>query len=261
MRKQWVTLSKFLSLVLRHKPETIGLNLDEHGWIEIAALLEAAQRHKRPISREELDEVVFTNNKQRFSFSPDGLKIRANQGHSVAVDVGLQFASPPQFLFHGTVARFFDAIQAVGLSKMQLSASAFRQVEMHFRSLSLSHTNTHARALALSLVTHQFVFWKLQCFETHISYILQVMVDHNMRGMDLLHVHGAIVRTESDKMTRCSIEADASAEAVLNRLSIPDADLSVSKGVSACLACYYSFGNRGGRGKTDRQTDRRTGKQ
>ncbi|PZD74328.1 RNA 2'-phosphotransferase [Acaryochloris thomasi RCC1774] len=119
MRKQLVLTSKFLSLVLRHKPETIGLTLDEHGWIEIAALLEAAQRHKRPISREKLDEVVFTNDKQRFAFSPDGLKIRANQGHSVAVDVELQSASPPQFLFHGTVARFFEAIQAVGLSKMQ----------------------------------------------------------------------------------------------------------------------------------------------
>lgn len=79
-----------------------------------------------------------------------------------------------------------------------------------------------------------------------------------MRGMDLLHVQGAVVRTESDKMTRCSIEVDAKAEAVLNRLSIPDADLSVSNGNSAYLACYYSFGNRGGKGKRkiDRQTDK-----
>ena len=119
MRKSLVTTSKFLSLVLRHKPETIGLTLDKHGWIEVEALLQAAQQHRQPISREKLDEVVFTNDKQRFSFSPDGLKVRANQGHSVVVDVELQPVSPPQFLFHGTVARFLEAIQASGLSKMQ----------------------------------------------------------------------------------------------------------------------------------------------
>lgn len=119
MRKSLVSTSKFLSLILRHKPETIGLDLDENGWIEIAALLEAAQQHNRVITREALDEVVFTNDKQRFSFSPDGLKIRASQGHSVSVDVELQSAIPPQFLFHGTVARFLDAIQASGLNKMK----------------------------------------------------------------------------------------------------------------------------------------------
>ena len=119
MRKSLVSTSKFLSLVLRHKPETIGLTLDENGWIKVDALLQAAQRHNRPIAQDELDEVVFTNDKQRFSFSPDGLKIRANQGHSVAVDVELQPVPPPQFLFHGTVARFLETIQASSLSKMQ----------------------------------------------------------------------------------------------------------------------------------------------
>lgn len=119
MRKSRVKTSKFLSLVLRHKPGTIGLKLDENGWIEVAALLQAAQQHQRPISRAELDEVVSTNDKQRFSFSPDGLKIRANQGHSVSVDLELQPLTPPQILFHGTVARFMEAIQASGLCKMK----------------------------------------------------------------------------------------------------------------------------------------------
>ena len=112
--------SKFLSLVLRHQPELIGIALDKNGWVDINVLLEAANQFGREISRALLDEVVFANEKQRFAFSPDGLRIRANQGHSIAgVDLALAPSEPPVRLFHGTVAKFLDSIHANGLQKMQ----------------------------------------------------------------------------------------------------------------------------------------------
>ena len=107
--------SKFLSYVLRHRPESVGLELDEAGWVCVDELLAACRRHNRSISRVELEEVVRTNDKRRFSFSPDGLKIRANQGHSVSVDLELEPLAPPELLYHGTVARFLDPIRQEGL--------------------------------------------------------------------------------------------------------------------------------------------------
>lgn len=105
-------LSKRLSRHLRHAPEEAGLQLDAAGWVEIDALLAALG-----ISRAELDEVVVTSDKQRFAV--DGDRIRANQGHSVAVALDLPVAVPPDELYHGTVARFLDAIRAEGLRPMQ----------------------------------------------------------------------------------------------------------------------------------------------
>ena len=107
--------SKFLSYVLRHRPESIGLELDEAGWVRVDELLAACRRHNRSISRAELEEVVRTNDKRRFSFSPDRLKIRASQGHSVSVDLALDPLAPPELLYHGTVARFLDPIRQEGL--------------------------------------------------------------------------------------------------------------------------------------------------
>ena len=110
-----VRLSKFLSLVLRHEPERIGVTLDANGWVAVDELLAAAARAGNPITRERLDEVVATNDKKRFAFSPDGSLIRASQGHSVEVDLGLTPAVPPELLFHGTATRFIDSIRAEGL--------------------------------------------------------------------------------------------------------------------------------------------------
>ncbi|MDY0168476.1 MAG: RNA 2'-phosphotransferase [Thermoguttaceae bacterium] len=115
MNKEQVTTSKFLSLVLRHRPETIGVTLDDEGWIDVDRLLAACSRHGKAISREELDEIVRTNDKRRFAFSTDGLRIRANQGHSIEVDLGLVPIEPPELLFHGTVARFLPSIRREGL--------------------------------------------------------------------------------------------------------------------------------------------------
>ena len=118
MKRSLVKKSKFLSLILRHKPETIGLELDPEGWVSIEDLLQNSEQHGFNLNRAILDEVVFTNDKMRFALSPDGLRIRANQGHSLDVELGLKKAEPPEMLFHGTVKRFLNAILAEGLNKM-----------------------------------------------------------------------------------------------------------------------------------------------
>ena len=112
-----ISISKFLSLVLRHKPEEIGLVLDENGWAALAELIRLSNQRGKQLTRELVEEVVAKNDKQRFMISPDGTKIRANQGHSVEVDLGLEPVHPPELLFHGTVERFLDSIRTQGLRR------------------------------------------------------------------------------------------------------------------------------------------------
>jgi putative RNA 2'-phosphotransferase len=107
--------SKFLSLVLRHKPEEIGLVLDANGWAEVDELIRLVNQHGKPLTRELLERVVVENDKKRFAFSEDGARIRASQGHSVEVDLALTPMAPPDILFHGTATRFLDSIRATGL--------------------------------------------------------------------------------------------------------------------------------------------------
>ncbi|MBO1336734.1 RNA 2'-phosphotransferase [Streptomyces sp. VRA16 Mangrove soil] len=111
-----VKVSKYLSKHLRHEPGRIGLTPDEAGWVEIDELLAAAAAHRFRITRAELDHVVATNDKRRFAI--EGTRIRASQGHSIDVDLGLTPVEPPAYLYHGTVARFLDAIRAEGLRPM-----------------------------------------------------------------------------------------------------------------------------------------------
>ncbi len=108
-------ISKYLSLILRHKPQTIGIQLDTGGWVDIDTLIQAANRHGQKLDRDVLEKVVQDNDKQRFAISDDGLRIRANQGHSISVDLALTEARPPTSLYHGTVERFLDSIYANGL--------------------------------------------------------------------------------------------------------------------------------------------------
>ena len=117
MKDALVATSKFLSLVLRHRPDVIDITLDAEGWVPVEDLLTACTQHGRAISREQLDTVVRTNDKQRFAFSADGTRIRANQGHSRQVDPGLVPVEPPELLYHGTVPRFLDSIRRDGLTK------------------------------------------------------------------------------------------------------------------------------------------------
>jgi putative RNA 2'-phosphotransferase len=111
--------SKFLSLVLRHKPDTVGVVLDEAGWIDVDVLLAACGKHGKRIDRAMLDRVVATSDKKRFAFSDDGRRIRANQGHSVEVELGHAPAEPPTVLYHGTPEKSVEAIRREGLLKMQ----------------------------------------------------------------------------------------------------------------------------------------------
>ncbi|MBO0798509.1 MAG: RNA 2'-phosphotransferase [Blastocatellia bacterium] len=117
MQNRFVKTSKFLSLVLRHQPEKIGLKLDAAGWVQVDQLLEACRSHGFSLTKDELDAVVANNDKQRFTFSEDGLRIRANQGHSIEVELGYQPVTPPDELYHGTVERFLRSILESGLSK------------------------------------------------------------------------------------------------------------------------------------------------
>lgn len=114
--KEHTQISKFLSLILRHKPEQIGLQLDQEGWAKIAELIEAAQRHNVLLDEAFLQLIVEQNDKKRFQISEDGLNIRAVQGHSTsAVQRQITALVPPPQLFHGTASRFIDSIQAQGL--------------------------------------------------------------------------------------------------------------------------------------------------
>ncbi|MCX4639479.1 RNA 2'-phosphotransferase [Streptomyces platensis] len=115
-----VRLSKYLAKHLRHEPERIGITLDAQGWVPVAELIAAAARHGFPFTREELAAVVADNDKQRYAL--DGDRIRANQGHSVPVDLDLPPSVPPAHLFHGTVARSVAAIREEGLRPMSRHA-------------------------------------------------------------------------------------------------------------------------------------------
>lgn len=116
--RQITSTSKFLSLLLRHQPEVIGLELDSNGWAEVDELIRLANADRPDqLDRELIEIVVSTNTKQRFVLSEDGERIRANQGHSIEVDLGLTPVAPPSKLFHGTASRFLESIMADGLTK------------------------------------------------------------------------------------------------------------------------------------------------
>ncbi|WJY39470.1 RNA 2'-phosphotransferase [Streptomyces sp. P9-2B-2] len=115
-----VRLSKYLAKHLRHEPERIGITLDAQGWVPVAELMAAAAQHGFPFTQEELAAVVADNDKQRYAL--DGDRIRANQGHSVPVDLDLPPSVPPAHLFHGTVARSVAAIREEGLRPMSRHA-------------------------------------------------------------------------------------------------------------------------------------------
>lgn len=117
MDKRYTSISKFMSLVLRHRPEVIGIELDEQGWVAIDRLLAACAAHGRALSRADLNDVVMHNNKQRFAISADGQRIRASQGHSVAINLGYEPAEPPEMLYHGTAVQNLPSIRREGLLK------------------------------------------------------------------------------------------------------------------------------------------------
>lgn len=122
-----IQLSKFLSFVLRHKPDAIGLTLDPQGWAHIDELIAKGNAAGTQFDRDDLLLVVERSDKQRFSISTDNLRIRAAQGHSVNIELGLMPQEPPAVLYHGTATRFIESILAAGLqpqSRQQVHLSA-----------------------------------------------------------------------------------------------------------------------------------------
>ena len=116
MANKDIKISKMLSYVLRHKPQSIGLILDAEGWANLDDLILKSVKVK--ITRDDIFRVVKNSDKQRFIISDDGARIRANQGHSIKVDLGLKETPPPTILYHGTATRFLDSIKSEGLKKM-----------------------------------------------------------------------------------------------------------------------------------------------
>lgn len=117
--------SKFISLILRHKPEAIGITLDNHGWANVNELIKGIN-----IDIDTLEEIVNTDKKKRYSFNEDKTKIRANQGHSIKVDVELQEKEPPMYLYHGTAEKYVDSINKTGLiSKSRLYVHLSKDIE------------------------------------------------------------------------------------------------------------------------------------
>jgi len=112
-------ISKKLSLLLRHQPELYHLELDEQGWCDVETLLAAFRQKGQPLDRATLEAVVAQNDKQRFAFSPDGTRIRANQGHSIPIQLAYEAMEPPAVLYHGTATRFLSSIYEQGLLKQQ----------------------------------------------------------------------------------------------------------------------------------------------
>jgi putative RNA 2'-phosphotransferase len=154
-----VRTSKFLSLVLRHQPEAIGLTLDDNGWADVDELIRLANESGHVLTRTLLERVVAENDKKRFAFSDDGRRIRASQGHSVAVDLALPPVEPPEVLYHGTATRFLDSIRAGGLHAgsrrhVHLSpdaATATKVGQRHGKPVVLV-----VRARAMAAAGHQF---------------------------------------------------------------------------------------------------------
>ena len=122
-------VSKFMSYVLRHRPAAAGLTLDVNGWCELGALLGAVQERYAGITIEDIRRIVAENDKQRFALDEVGQRIRANQGHSVEIELGLEPVEPPELLFHGTATRFVEGIRREGLRVAIALQGLRRQVE------------------------------------------------------------------------------------------------------------------------------------
>ncbi|WP_328607667.1 RNA 2'-phosphotransferase [Amycolatopsis sp. NBC_00345] len=157
--KNRTRISKRLSLHLRHDPAAIGLTLDPAGWAEVDSLLACLSRHGVPVTRAELTEVVTHNAKRRFAFDDSGSRIRASQGHSVALDLGLTAATPPDTLYHGTATRFAAAIFAEGLRPMRRHAVHLSATAETARTVGARHGTPlvlHVDARAMAAAGHEF---------------------------------------------------------------------------------------------------------
>ena len=138
-------LSVFIRLILRHKPDTIGITIDEYGWANVKELIDGINNSGRTINMDILEEIVWTDEKNRYSFNKDKTKIRANQGHSIPVNVELKEKTPPDILYHGTATRFLENIKQQGIKSMSRlyvhlskdQETAFKVGDRHGKSVVL----------------------------------------------------------------------------------------------------------------------------
>jgi len=153
--------SVFISLILRHKPEVIGITLDEHGWADVHELIRGInETNDYSIDMSTLEKIVTTDEKQRYSFNEDKSKIRANQGHSIQVDVELKEAEPPEILYHGTGKKYVDAIRLEGLiPKSRLYVHLSKDVETAI-DVGSRHGEPHIFKIQSGAMFRQgFKFW------------------------------------------------------------------------------------------------------
>jgi putative RNA 2'-phosphotransferase len=148
MSKQFSEISKFLSYVLRHRPDSIGITLDLEGWTDISALIAAAANDGKHIDRDLIRATVTTSDKKRFAISEDGLRIRAAQGHSTgSVDIKYVEQIPPEFLYHGTATRFMESIRKEGL----ISAARHYVHLSQNEQIALSVGRRHGKPVVLKI--------------------------------------------------------------------------------------------------------------
>lgn len=150
--KKEVKLSKFLSFVLRHKPEEINLELDKNGWADINELIQKSKEHQDlTFSEDDLFFIVKNNAKQRFMLSDDKTKVKANQGHSIQVELGLVDTAPPEYLYHGTAEQFIDIILKEGVKPMKR-----HDVHLSFsKEVANSVGIRHGKSVVLRIKTKQ----------------------------------------------------------------------------------------------------------
>lgn len=144
-------ISKFISYILRHNPSAVGIELDAHGWADVNALIEGVCKTGRFLNMQMLEEIVKNDNKQRFSFNDDRTKIRANQGHSIEVDVEMKVCPPPDILYHGTAEKYIESIRENGILKgnrnyVHLSKDKETAIKVGAR---------HGKAIVLKIDTRQ----------------------------------------------------------------------------------------------------------
>ena len=166
-------VSKFLSFILRHKPDEIGLELDEEGWTSVDELIELANKNGNKLTREIIYEVVRTNDKQRFALSKDKNRIRANQGHSIDINLKLEPQIPPDTLYHGTATRFLDSIKEQGLK------SASRQhVHLSFDKETATSVGTrHGKPIVLNVNSKQMYSDGIEFYRSENGVWLTQFVD------------------------------------------------------------------------------------
>lgn len=151
--KNLKNISKFMSLILRHNPGRVGIVLDESGWVDVSILIDAMNKTGKSVDENLIREVVETNDKQRFTFSEDGKRIRANQGHSINVDLKLQSQHPPIVLYHGTATKNISSILENGLEKrnrqhVHLSADKVTATKVGQRHGKVAILTVRAEAMA-----------------------------------------------------------------------------------------------------------------